>query len=95
MASKTDYGKFIIAAGEVATYVTCPESWRLTHVENQDPITSTSVKIGNKLHQKWDREIQEVVHFSTGLKVVIWLVTASFLLLLVNLLSKHLGGYSI
>ena len=33
MPRKNEYGKYIFAAGEVSSFVICPEAWRLNYME--------------------------------------------------------------
>lgn len=74
MARKNDYGKFIIAAGEVGSYVVCPEAWRLAQIKKVKPVPSRSMRKGTKLHDKWDEEVTQVRNFSRSIRVSIWLL---------------------
>lgn len=78
MARKNEFGKFIIAAGEVGQYSVCPEAWRLKVVErivrnNEAP---PSIQTGNTLHENWARELDSSAYLLHGLRVAIALVIA-------------------
>jgi hypothetical protein len=74
MARKNDYGKFIIAAGEVGSYVVCPEAWRLAQIKKVKPVPSRSMRKGTKLHNKWDEEVTQVRKFSRSIRISAWLL---------------------
>ena len=78
MARKNEFGKFIIASGEVGQYSVCPEAWRLKVVEriarnNEAP---PSIQTGNTLHESLARELDSSAYLLHGLRVAIALVIA-------------------
>lgn len=80
MATKTDYGKFILSAGEIGAYTVCPESWRLSTVEKVDTLKSENVKLGIAMHKRWAKDYDEALYFAREVKLLIVLVGLAVLL---------------
>lgn len=79
MARQTEYGKFIISAGEVGAYTVCPEAWRLANMERVPAVTSEGdhqhrVKKGNELHKEWAQNVDEAVYLTRHVRLVILLL---------------------
>lgn len=53
MPRRSDSGKWIFSAGEVAEFVLCPESWRLRRLEKRSVEPE-----GEALHQKWASSLE-------------------------------------
>ena len=77
MARKTEYGKFIISAGEIGAYSVCPEAWRLSMIERVKAIKASSAEQGATLHKAWARSYDDAVFFTHGVKLIIALVLAA------------------
>jgi hypothetical protein len=85
MARKTEYGKYIISAGEVGAYTVCPESWRLRNVEQVRTSRETSSTDGRLLHQEWAKAYEEFVYLGRKAHlIVVLLVTAAVVYLLLQ-----------
>lgn len=80
MARKTEYGKFIISAGEIGAYSVCPEAWRLSMVERVKAIKDTTTEKGASLHKAWARSYDDAVFFTRGVKIILILVVAAIVL---------------
>ena len=74
MARKNAYGKYILSAGEVASYVVCPEAWRLNCRSDVDPILSPSVREGTRLHEEWTQSLKEAMYFTSRVRVLLMLI---------------------
>mgnify|MGYP001820675450 CR=1 FL=1 len=77
MARKNEYGKYIIAAGEVGSYVVCPEAWRLAQIQRIKPVPSRSMRKGNAMHEQWDKELKQVRSYSRSIRVSLWLLATA------------------
>jgi hypothetical protein len=77
MARKTEYGKFIISAGEIGAYSVCPEAWRLSMIERVKALKDASTDRGATLHKAWARSYDDAVFFTKGVKLIIALVFAA------------------
>jgi hypothetical protein len=90
MARTNSNGKHIISAGEVGSYVVCPEAWRLSNLNPQTPQTKQSKKIkdGNDLHVEWDKQIEQLRYFSTSIRLTIILLVISVSFVIVKLFFK-------
>lgn len=84
MARKNEYGKYIIAAGEVASYVVCPEAWRLAQIKSKRLVPSHAMRQGNDLHKDWDQQLQKVRSYSLRIKIGIWLLVIAFSLIVIK-----------
>ena len=79
--------KGLISAGEVGTYVVCPESWRLQHIENEkgDLINLENSLKGKKLHEEWSKKFDESFYLLKGAKIaLIMIIMAIFLVIFIN-----------
>jgi len=85
MARKTDYGKFILSAGEIGAYTVCPEAWRLRVVEQVRTQREESSKKGHDKHVEWARAYEEVIYLGKKTHLVIVLIiTAAVLYMILN-----------
>jgi hypothetical protein len=85
MARKTEYGKYILSAGEVGAYTVCAESWRLRNVEQVRTSRETSSTDGRLLHQEWAKTYEEFVYLGRKTHlIVVLLVTAAVVYLLLQ-----------
>mgnify|MGYP000661815765 CR=1 FL=1 len=89
MARRNSYGKVILSAGEVGSYVTCPEAWRLQAVKGEGTIPAESVKEGAALHREWFSGLSEAVFLSTAARLLLDLAA---LLVIAGLLRYILNG---
>ena len=88
MAHKNIYGKIILSAGEVGTYTTCPEAWRLEVVERIRPEHGAEVRQGEELHKEWAWQLDEAMYFTRSVRLILFLI----ILALLFFLLRHLGG---
>jgi hypothetical protein len=84
MARKTDYGKFIISAGEIGAYTVCPEAWRLGTVQKVKSSLPKSAKDGKTLHEDWARKYSEAAYFTKSVRIIVALMAATIILYLVT-----------
>ena len=82
MARRNQYDRYILSAGEIASYVVCPEAWRLKTVEKANLILPDNVREGNKLHKEWAAEVDEAMYFTRGTRVVLFLMSVLLLVFL-------------
>ncbi len=80
MAKKTDYGKYILSAGEIGAYTVCPESWRLSSVEKVDALKSENVVRGIDMHKRWAKDYDEAVYFAREVRLLVLLVALAIVL---------------
>ena len=75
--------KIIISAGEVATYVVCPEAWRLERdlgSSGNRQATKRTLK-GQELHANWAEMVDEARHLLYGVRLILYLVVLAILTL--------------
>lgn len=77
MARKNEYGKYVIAAGEVGSYVVCPEAWRLAQIQRIKPVPSRSMRKGTNLHEEWDKQLEQVRAYSRSIRLSLWLLATA------------------
>ena len=82
MPRKTEYGKFIFSAGEISTYVLCPEAWRLTYLEKVDVIRTERARKAEGLHKEWRADYSDAVNLARGVKYILYLLILSLLVFL-------------
>jgi hypothetical protein len=75
--------KIILSAGEVSTYVVCPEAWRLERElgssgNRQD--TKRALQ-GKQLHANWAENVNEARHLLYGVRLILYLVILAILTL--------------
>jgi hypothetical protein len=83
MAKKTEFGKYILSAGEIGAYTVCPEAWRLSAVEKVDTLKSKNVVLGIDMHKRWAKGYDEAVYFRREVKLLIILVAVAVVLHLI------------
>ena len=81
MARTDSEGNVIISAGEVATYVVCPEAWRLEVSQGRAGRNSSRSNRGRKLHALWAYNIDEAHHLLVGVRVLLYLLVTAILVL--------------
>jgi hypothetical protein len=74
MAKRTDW----VTASEIATYMYCQESWRLTHGLKIPPGNIPALKHGTAKHAAW----QKVERFTSGMIRAAWVLARVTLALL-------------
>jgi len=84
MARKNDYGKYILSAGEIASYTVCPEAWRLKTVEKANSIYIDNIKKGRELHEEWSADFDAAIYFTKGTKLILLLISMAILIFLVT-----------
>lgn len=67
-------GKAIFSAGEVGSYVVCPESWRLANLQGSPIIVHPHAEQGERLHQEWAASSYEGIRLSGGIRLVLLLL---------------------
>jgi hypothetical protein len=83
MARKTDYGKFILSAGEVGAYTVCPEAWRLRVIEQVRTQREESSKKGYDKHLEWAHAYEEVIYLGKRTHLVIVLIVTAAVLYMI------------
>jgi hypothetical protein len=84
MPRKNTEGKYILAAGEVAHFIVCPEAWRLSMLENQETLKDPSHSVGKELHKVWSKDFQDSIHFSRHIRILVELLILVVLLTLLK-----------
>ena len=85
MAKKNEYGKYILSAGEIATYTICPESWRLTQEDSVvETVDIDNIKVGHKLHKEWSEALGDAVYFTHSITLFTILIALTLLFLLLR-----------
>lgn len=80
MIGKTAEGNFIISAVEVASFVVCPEAWRLKSIEKTKVLPCNSSKQGSLLHQEWADRYGNAVDLLWQIRLVTCLILTMILL---------------
>ena len=86
MARKTIYGKYILSAGEIASYTVCPEAWRLNLQPDVTPIRTKSVDEGHRLHEEWMKSLDNAMFFTRGVRLIVLLIVLSIVFFLIRFL---------
>ena len=84
MARKNEYGKYVISAGEIATYCLCPEAWRLGVVKKVEHLEDAKVKEGHELHDRWNEDLDEAMVLSRGVRFILAMMILSTFVFLVK-----------
>ena len=79
MARQTENGKYILSAGEIGSYVVCPEAWRLRTVEQIKGRKGESTAKGKDLHQEWVKRYDETVFLRRSARLIVLLVLCAVL----------------
>ncbi|MCB0334672.1 MAG: hypothetical protein KDD62_00160 [Bdellovibrionales bacterium] len=87
MPRKNEYGKYIFAAGEVSSFVICPEAWRLNYMEQVDKIIVPQVKEGDVLHKQWSDDIKDAAYFTRCIRQLVLLMIVTVALFAVRFFS--------
>ena len=74
MARKSQFGKYILSAGEVGSYTVCAEAWRLKAIDRKKRISVATSDAGIKLHNSWARGHDEVIFLTNGVRIVVFIV---------------------
>jgi hypothetical protein len=82
MPRKTKYGKVMFSAGEISTYVLCPEAWRLSQVEGVALLKSQHAKKAEGLHREWQAAYMDSIFLTRSVRYILYLI---IMLLLVTL----------
>lgn len=84
MATKGPDGQHIIAAGEVGAFSVCPMSWKLKWIDKATTKDTSSVALGQELHDKWSVVFEESLVLGRWIRYLAVLITTAavvFLLL--------------
>jgi hypothetical protein len=73
--------KTILSAGEVATYVVCPEAWRLEREQGSSGMREPTKRTleGKQLHANWAETVDEARHLLFGVRLILYLVVLAIL----------------
>jgi hypothetical protein len=103
MARKSQNGKWIITAGEVAEYAVCPEAWRLSlQARSGEAITKINSKTkhtegkhqvrsleGMELHKNWALNLTEAMSLLRGVRFVLLLSALALLVFVITFGGFH------
>ncbi len=81
-------GKYILSAGEIASYTVCPEAWRLSREQAVTPLHVKSVEEGSRLHKEWTRSMQDAAYFSRGVRLILMMAFLSVAFFLIHFVVK-------
>jgi len=85
MAKQNEFGKYILSAGEIATYVVCPQAWKLTQEQPQDiKLDSENIKQGAKMHRVWTNDVKDAVCFTRSITLLIILIVLTVLFFIIR-----------
>ena len=88
MARKNAYGKYIISAGEIASYTVCPDAWRLSVQHKAVPIHVEAVEQGNRLHEEWAKNLHEAMYFTRSVKLILLLIVLTLLFFFIRFMAN-------
>jgi hypothetical protein len=74
MPRRSKDGNYILSAGEIGSFVVCPEAWRLRMVERVHITATESVQIGKKLHAEWVRRFDQATYLRFGSVIILGLM---------------------
>ena len=77
MARKTEYGKYILSAGEIGAYTVCPEAWRLVSIVRVKSVHSGDYKRGQDLHKEWAKGIDEASYLKRQIRILLIMLLAA------------------
>lgn len=77
MARKTEYGKYILSAGEIGAYTVCPEAWRLRILEQVKVRREEATRTGQAMHHEWARAYEEVVYLGKKARLLATLIVSA------------------
>lgn len=80
-------GKRLISASEVATYVVCPEMWRLQRKFGSSYLSKSTKKqvSGREAHDEWAKKVNESSNLLIGVRVILYLLAGSIIILAIML----------
>ena len=84
MPRKNANGKYVISAGDVASFTVCPMSWALEQQGAKKDFGSAS-KEGVKLQKEWKRSFSDAVFFTRSVNLILALIILVVLILVVKL----------
>ncbi len=84
MPRKNANGKYVISAGDVASYTVCPRAWALEQQGAVKDIGSAS-KEGLKLQKEWQRSFSDAVFFTRSINLILALIILVVFILVVKL----------
>lgn len=87
MVHKNSYGKTILSAGEIGSYTTCPEAWRLETLSRTKPIHTENVLQGEELHKEWSSGVDEAMYFTRSIKLILVLTALAIMFALLRFLA--------
>ena len=67
-------GKLILTAGEISSFVVCPQSWHLEHIKKVTAKHEASQKQGQLLHTDWEQQANLAVYYAWSVRLIIYLV---------------------
>ena len=92
MAKRNEFGKYIISANEIATYVVCPQAW---YINNQDSIILKKSdyqikksKASSEIQDSWIKNFKDAVFFTRSTVFIIVLMVVTFLFLLIRFTAQ-------
>ncbi len=69
MATKSEDGNHMIAAGEVGVFSVCPQSWKLKSVDQERPLEKKrDAELGKHLHERWSSIFEESLILSKWIR---------------------------
>ena len=74
MARRNEFGRYILSAGEIASYTVCPEAWRLKTIERVDPQLSENMAVGEQAHREWSSDLDEAMYFTRSVRLILVLL---------------------
>ena len=75
MAHRNGYGRYILSAGEIASYTVCPEAWRLREIQHVDSLYVDTIKKGKDLHHQWAAGVNEAMFLTWSVRLILLLIT--------------------
>ena len=84
MPRKNSDGKYVISAGDVASYTVCPMSWALEQQGVKKDFGNAS-KEGLELQKEWKRGFNDAVFFTRSVNLIIALIILIVLVLVLKL----------
>jgi hypothetical protein len=76
--------KIILSAGEISSYIVCPEAWRLGRLHGDAGAARGSTdrtKRGREMHASWADRVDEARYLLLGIRVLLYLLILAILIL--------------
>lgn len=83
MSEHRDKKEWLVSATEIASYVYCQESWRLTHVLKQPSGNAARMMQGETQHDEW-QQVERSTSVGRVVAIVLIVIAVLALMMIIN-----------